>query len=139
MNINNHNYTELHDNPFINERTHLCPHEGSQIHKPAPVAEDTSMGQVQMRLLFAYTQVFNIKIRKIWTPEKFAEIIPKFEQHGFTIEDVDRIANSVDPNQTALIWVYTVCPDLSVQKLRTITVHLTSNIIVFYNTPQIKS
>ena len=29
------------------------------------------------------------------------------------------IANIVDPDQTALwIWVYTVCPDLSVQKLK---------------------
>ena len=35
------------------------------------------------------------------------------------------IANSVDPDQTApsLIWVCTVCPDLSVQKLRKITVY----------------
>ena len=47
----------------------------------------------------------------------------------------DRMANSVDPDQTAplgavwssdcssrssLIWVYTVCPDLSVRKLRTL-------------------
>ena len=28
-------------------------------------------------------------------------------------KDTDRIANSVDPDQTALIWVCTVCPDLS--------------------------
>ena len=34
------------------------------------------------------------------------------------------MANSIDPDQTAasLIWVYTVCPDLSVGKLRIITV-----------------
>ena len=38
-------------------------------------------------------------------------------------KDVDRRANSVDPDQTrsSLIWVYTVCPHLSVQKLRVIT------------------
>ena len=38
--------------------------------------------------------------------------------------DADGMANSVDPDQTApsLIWVCTVCPDLSVQKLRKITV-----------------
>ena len=33
------------------------------------------------------------------------------------------MANSVDPDQTATpIWVCTVCPDLSVRKLRNITV-----------------
>ena len=36
------------------------------------------------------------------------------------------MANSEDPDQTAprssLIWVYTVCPDLSVRKFRIITV-----------------
>ena len=38
--------------------------------------------------------------------------------------DADRMANSVDPDQTApsLIWICTVCPGISVQKLRTITV-----------------
>ena len=41
-------------------------------------------------------------------------------------KDVAGIANSVDPDQTAprssLIRVYTVCPDLSVRKLRNIMV-----------------
>ena len=40
-------------------------------------------------------------------------------------QDADRMVNNVDPGQTAvcsLIWVYTVCPDLSVRKLRIITV-----------------
>ena len=38
-------------------------------------------------------------------------------------KDAEGIANSVDPDQTALlIWVCTVCPDLSVRKLRIITV-----------------
>ena len=36
-------------------------------------------------------------------------------------KDADRIANSVDPDKS-LIWEYTVCPDLSVRKLRIITV-----------------
>ena len=37
--------------------------------------------------------------------------------------NADRTANSVDPDQTApLIWVCTVCPGISVRKLRTITV-----------------
>ena len=35
-------------------------------------------------------------------------------------KDAEGIANSVDPDQTA-IWVCTVCPDLSVRKLRNIT------------------
>ena len=43
-------------------------------------------------------------------------------------KDVKGIANSVDPDQNApsssLIWVCTVCPDLSVRKLRIIMVHL---------------
>ena len=34
-------------------------------------------------------------------------------------KDADRMANSVDPDQ---IWIYTVCSDLSVRKLRIITV-----------------
>ena len=45
-------------------------------------------------------------------------------------KDADGIANSVDYDQTAplsLIWIYTVCPDLSVWKLRNIT--LFTNII----------
>ena len=39
-------------------------------------------------------------------------------------KDAEGIANSVDPDQAApsLIWVCTVCPDLSVRKLRNITV-----------------
>ena len=34
-------------------------------------------------------------------------------------EDIDEIANSDEPDQTAsLIWVCTVCPDLTIHKLR---------------------
>ena len=38
--------------------------------------------------------------------------------------DADGMANSVDPDQTApsLIWVCTVCPGISVPKLRIVTV-----------------
>ena len=39
--------------------------------------------------------------------------------------DADGIANSVDPDQTAL-WVCTVCPGISVRKLRIITVRTTT-------------
>ena len=39
-------------------------------------------------------------------------------------KDVDKIANSVDPDQrSSLIWVCTVCPLLSVRKLRNSTVY----------------
>ena len=39
-------------------------------------------------------------------------------------KDADGMANSVDPDQTPLIWVYTVWPGLSVRKLRINTVSL---------------
>ena len=48
----------------------------------------------------------------------------------------DRMANSVDPDQTAplghsfrssLIWVFSVCPGISVWKLRIITVHVSGD------------
>ena len=38
------------------------------------------------------------------------------------LKDADGMANSVDPDQTAPSVVFTVCPDLTVQELRTITV-----------------
>ena len=54
-----------------------------------------------------------------------------FYHRAMRPKDADRMANSVDPDQTgsvdpdqtahSLIWVYTVCPDLPVRKLRTIT------------------
>ena len=76
-----------------------------------------------------------MKIRKIWTHEKncyntvnflnirthkiFAVIILKVEQWRVLRimhpKDTEGMANSVDPDQTApLMWVRTVCPDLSV-------------------------
>ena len=36
--------------------------------------------------------------------------------------NADGMANSVDPDQSSLIWVCTICSGLSVQKLRIITV-----------------
>ena len=68
---------------------------------------------------------------KISDTRKFAVITLKVEQDDFSFrvmhpKDVEGIANSVDPDQTAprisLIWVCTVRPDLSVRKLRNITV-----------------
>ena len=38
-----------------------------------------------------------------------------------SLNDADGMANSVDPDQTA-IWVCTVCPDIAVRKLRIITI-----------------
>ena len=48
-----------------------------------------------------------VKFLKIRTPEKFAVITLKFEQGGFTIrvmhpKDVDRVANTEDPDQFEL-------------------------------------
>ena len=51
---------------------------------------------------------------KIWTRWLHHRIMPQ--------KGADGMANSVDSGQTALIWVYTVCPDLSVRKLGIITV-----------------
>ena len=44
-----------------------------------------------------------------------------------SLKDADGMANSVDPDQTAptrssLIWIYTICSDLSVTILRIFTV-----------------
>ena len=51
---------------------------------------------------------------KIWTMWLYHRVMSP--------NDADRMANSVDPDQTALLWVCTVSPDLSVWKLRNITV-----------------
>ena len=52
--------------------------------------------------------------------------------------DADGMANSVDPDQTAprssLIWVCTVYPDISVRKLRIITVACFSIFQLFVET-----
>ena len=55
---------------------------------------------------------------KIWTMWLYRRVMSP--------NDADGMANSVDPDQTAprssLIWVGTLCPGISVQKLRIITV-----------------
>ena len=54
---------------------------------------------------------------KIWTMWLYHRVMSP--------NDADGTANSVDPDQTArssLIWVCTVCPGISVRKLRIITV-----------------
>ena len=57
---------------------------------------------------------------KIWTMWLYHRVMSP--------NDADRMANSVDPDQTAprssLIWVCTVCPGISIRKLRIITVTL---------------
>ena len=66
-----------------------------------------------------------VNFLNIRTPKKFVVITLKFELCGsryysvMSPKDADRMANSVDPDQ---IWVCTVCPCLSVQKLRIIKV-----------------
>ena len=60
-----------------------------------------------------------VKVQKIQTPKKIAVIILKLDQY----HDADRMANSVDPDQTAPqsdLGLY--CPGLSVQKLGIIMV-----------------
>ena len=76
---------------------------------------------------------YTVKFLNFGMPEIFAEIYLKFKQKGqilrvFCQNCANGIVNSEDPDQTAprssLIWVCTVCPDLSVRKLRVITVSL---------------
>ena len=84
----------------------------------------------------------SVKFLKIQTPEKFAVIILKFEQRGFQLRNVSKRCRrnskqcrpwSECSSRSSLIWVYTVCPDLSVRKLRNNTVILWTSIIVFTN------
>ena len=51
---------------------------------------------------------------KIWTMWLYHRVMSP--------NDADGLANSVDPDQSSLIWVCTVCPGISVRKLRIITV-----------------
>ena len=37
-------------------------------------------------------------------------------------KEADILSNSIDSDLTALIWVYTVCPDMSIKKIGIITV-----------------
>ena len=72
------------------------------------------------------------KIPKFWDAKIFAIIYLKFKQkkpnfRELRQNDANGIANSEDPDQTAprssLIWVCTVCPDLSVRKLTVCTAY----------------
>ena len=61
-------------------------------------------------------------------PENFCFNVPKIQTNRPNVrvlcpKDADGVANGEDPDQTApLIWVCTVCPDQSVQKLMIITI-----------------
>ena len=96
------------------------------------------------------TQIYcgrtTVKLLNIRAPEKLAVINLKFEQWLYhrvmRPKDTDGMANSVDPDETdpngkqcrprsddcsswsSLIWVYTVCPGLSVRKLRNFMIGL---------------
>ena len=72
-----------------------------------------------------------VKFLNFGTPEIFAVIYLNSKRPNLRVfhqKDVNGIANSEDPDQTAprssLIWVCTtcICPDQSVRKLRIITV-----------------
>ena len=87
-------------------------------------------------LLLLGLQICTVKFLNFRILEDFAVIYLKFKQRDqiigyFIKKDPYGIADSEDPDQTAprlllkrssLIWVCTVCPDLSVCKLRIITV-----------------
>ena len=67
---------------------------------------------------YSDTQKLLCNHSKIWTMWHYHRVMSP--------NHTDGMANSVDPDQTArssLIWVCTVCPDLSVWKLRNITVY----------------
>ena len=55
-----------------------------------------------------------VKVLKIWTPENFAVIVLKFEQH--------RKRHPEHATRSNLIWVYAVYQDLTARKLRIVTV-----------------
>ena len=74
--------------------------------------------------------IIAVMFLNFWTAKNFAVIYLKFKQKSQTIEYFVEIANSEEPDPTApqgavwssLIWVCTICLDLSVRKLRIITV-----------------
>ena len=77
--------------------------------------KDENAMQIMYRKNPKYSDTQNICCNhaKIWTRWLYQRVMhPK---------DAARIANSVDPDQS-LIWVCSVCPDLSVPKLRNIMV-----------------
>ena len=102
-------------------------------HKKLTAAESETRMQTSqantanLSLISLHNSLVNRKLPKNSDTRKFAVIILKVEQGGCTLgvmrpNDAEGIANRVDPDQTALIWVCTVCPSLSVRKLRIIMV-----------------
>ena len=78
-------------------------------------------------LYLSEKNIHTVNFLNIRTPKKFVVVTLKFElcgsyHRGMHPNDADGMANSVDPDQTAPLGVCTVCPDLSVRKLRIITV-----------------
>ena len=77
---------------------------------------------------FLSISVLTIKFLNFRIPENFAVIHPEIDTTGPNLrvlhqKDVNGKANSVDPDSnSSLIWVCTVCTDLSVGKLRVIAV-----------------
>ena len=73
---------------------------------------------------YSDTQKICCNHSKIWTMWLYHRVMSP--------NDADGMANSVDPDQTpprsSLIWVCTVCPGISVRKLRTIT-------MIFHRSP----
>ena len=47
-------------------------------------------------------------------------------------KDAEGIANSIDPDRRSLIWVCTVYQDLSIRKLRIITIFRTINFDIYF-------
>ena len=65
---------------------------------------------------------YTVKLLNFQTPETVAVIYLKFKQRDQNLR-VFR-PNDAKWNRSNLIWFFTVCPDLSVQKPRVITVYL---------------
>ena len=73
---------------------------------------------------YSDTQKICCNHSKIWTMWLYHRVMSP--------NDADGMENSVDPDQTApLIWVCTVCQDLSVWKIRNITVALRLSPVTF--------
>ena len=53
-----------------------------------------------------------------WAPEIEVVVMLKFDEYGVTIQkyaqkmQIEGMANSVDPDQSSLIWVRTVCANI---------------------------
>ena len=97
-----------------------CKHLTNTILNCPRRVERTSLGISKYRKFPKYSDTQKICCHhpKIWTNWLCHRVMSP--------NDVDGMANSVDPDQTAprssLIWVCTVCPGISVRNLRIITV-----------------